>query len=105
MLDWEFEKAGRVWEVAHRRTDCDLSRSRDQGGHDGLGFWLTFEGYVARRSKVRRTGPRARRLVRTVPGPFLYTQAGVNRRRPLGAFRARRGIGDESNGRREGRGG
>jgi len=40
MLDWEFEKAGRVVEVAPpAKLDCDLSRSRDQGGPDGLGFF------------------------------------------------------------------
>ena len=47
MLDWEFEKAGRVVKVSPPpkliATYLGLAL---RAVHDGVGFWLTFEGYV-----------------------------------------------------------
>jgi DNA-binding transcriptional LysR family regulator len=85
--DWEFEKAGRVIKVAPGgkliATYLGLAL---RAVHDGLGFWLTFEGYI-------RESVEAGRLVSVLddwcppfPGPFLYYPS---RRQPppaLGAF-------------------
>jgi DNA-binding transcriptional LysR family regulator len=73
MLDWEFEKAGRVVKVAPPTkligTYLGLAM---KAAHDGVGFWLTFEGYV-------REGIKSGALVSVLddwcapfPGPFLY---------------------------------
>jgi len=73
MLDWEFEKAGRVVKVspAPKLIATHLGLAM-QALHDGLGFWLTFEGYV-------REGVKSGTLVSVLddwcapfPGPFLY---------------------------------
>jgi DNA-binding transcriptional LysR family regulator len=73
MLDWEFEKAGRVVRVspAPKLIATHLGLAM-QALHDGLGFWLTFEGYV-------REGVKSGALVSVLddwcapfPGPFLY---------------------------------
>jgi DNA-binding transcriptional LysR family regulator len=73
MLDWEFEKAGRVVRVspAPKLIATHLGLAM-QALHDGLGFWLTFEGYV-------RGGVKSGALVSVLddwcapfPGPFLY---------------------------------
>jgi DNA-binding transcriptional LysR family regulator len=73
MLDWEFEKAGRVVKVSPPAkliaTHLGLAL---RAVHDGVGFWLTFEGYV-------RYGIKSGALVSVLddwcppfPGPFLY---------------------------------
>jgi len=87
MLDWEFEKAGRVVKVAPpARLIATYLGLAMRAVHDGLGFWLTFEGYA-------REGIKSGALVSVLddwcapfPGPFLYYPS---RRRPppaLGAF-------------------
>jgi DNA-binding transcriptional LysR family regulator len=87
MLDWEFEKAGRVVKVSPPpkmiATYLGLAL---RAVHDGVGFWATFEGYV-------RDAVKSGALVSVLddwcapfPGPFLYYPS---RRQPppaLGAF-------------------
>src|SRR6202166_699726 len=47
MLDWEFEKAGRVVKVAPpAKLIATYLGLAMRAVHDGLGYWLTFEGYV-----------------------------------------------------------
>jgi DNA-binding transcriptional LysR family regulator len=86
MLDWEFEKAGRVVKVSPPpklvATYLGLAL---RAVHDGLGFWLTFEGYV-------RYGVKSGALVSVLedwcapfPGPFLYYPS---RRQPPPALAA-----------------
>ena len=87
MLDWEFEKAGRVVKVAPpAKLIATYLGLVIRAVHDGVGFWLTFEGYV-------REGVKSGALVSVLddwcapfPGPFLYYPS---RRQPppaLGAF-------------------
>ena len=86
MLDWEFEKAGRVVKVSPPpkliATYLGLAL---RAVHDGTGFWLTFEGYV-------RYGIKSGALVSVLddwcapfPGPFLYYPS---RRQPPPALAA-----------------
>ena len=86
MLDWEFEKAGRVVKVSPPpklvATYLGLAL---RAVHDGVGFWLTFEGYV-------RYGIKSGALVSVLddwlppfPGPFLYYPS---RRQPPPALAA-----------------
>jgi len=86
MLDWEFEKAGRVVQVSPPpkliATYLGLAL---RAVHDGIGFWLTFEGYV-------RFGIKSGTLVSVLddwcapfPGPFLYYPS---RRQPPPALAA-----------------
>jgi DNA-binding transcriptional LysR family regulator len=86
MPDWEFEKAGRVVKVAQKGilTATYLGLAL-RAVHDGLGFWLTFEGYV-------RDAVRSGALVSVLddwcepfPGPFLYYPS---RRQPPPALSA-----------------
>src|SRR4029450_5776984 len=47
MLDWEFEKAGRVVKVSPpAKLIATYLGLALRAVHDGTGFWLTFEGYV-----------------------------------------------------------
>ncbi|EWY39544.1 LysR family transcriptional regulator [Skermanella stibiiresistens SB22] len=86
ILSWEFERDGRVVRIV---TDgpftCSDIRTQIQAALDGLGFMLTFEGYVT--AAVERG-----RLVRVLdgwnqsfPGPFLYYPS---RRQPPAALEA-----------------
>ncbi|UEM01346.1 LysR family transcriptional regulator [Skermanella rosea] len=86
MLPWEFEKDGRAVRIV---PDCRFTSSHVgiqlQAALDGLGFMLTFEGYV---EEAVGQG----RLVRVLddwcpdfPGPFLYYPS---RRRPPSALEA-----------------
>src|SRR5882762_6804075 len=86
MMDWEFEKAGRVVKVAPPpkmiATYLGLAL---RAVHDSVGFWLTFEGYV-------RYGIKSGALVSVLddwcppfPGPFLYYPS---RRQPPPALAA-----------------
>jgi DNA-binding transcriptional LysR family regulator len=87
LLDWEFEKAGRVVKVSPPpRLIANYPGLVQRAAHDGLGYWLTFEGYV-------RDAVKSGVLVSVLddwcapfPGPFLYYPS---RRQPppaLGAF-------------------
>jgi DNA-binding transcriptional LysR family regulator len=86
LLDCEFEKAGRVVKVSPPAkliaNDPGLAL---RAAHDGVGFWLTFEGYV-------REGVQSGALVSVLddwcapfPGPFLYYPS---RRQPPPALAA-----------------
>jgi DNA-binding transcriptional LysR family regulator len=87
MLDWEFEKAGRVVKVSPPpKMIATYLGLAIRAVHDGVGFWATFEGYV-------RDAVKSGTLVSVLddwcapfPGPFLYYPS---RRQPppaLGAF-------------------
>jgi DNA-binding transcriptional LysR family regulator len=73
MLDWEFEKAGRVVKVAPSpkliATYLGLAM---RAVHDGLGFWLTFEGYVCEAVKSGALVSVLDDWCAPFPGPFLY---------------------------------
>jgi len=86
ILDWEFEKAGRVVKVAPpaKLVSTYLGMAM-RAACDGVGFWVTFEGYV-------REAIRSGRLVSVLddwcepfPGPFLYYPS---RRQPPPALAA-----------------
>jgi len=86
MLDWEFEKAGRVVKVTPpaKLVATYLSLAM-RAALDGVGFWLTFEGYVAEALKSGMlTGVLEDRCA-PFPGPFLYYPS---RRQPPPALAA-----------------
>jgi DNA-binding transcriptional LysR family regulator len=86
LLDWEFEKAGRVVKVSPPpRLIANYPGLAQRAAHDGFGFWLTFEGYV-------RDAVKSGALVSVLddwcppfPGPFLYYPS---RRQPPPALAA-----------------
>ena len=86
MLDWEFEKAGRVVKVAPpAKLIATYLGLAMKAVRDGVGFWTTFEGYV-------REAIRSGALVSVLddwcppfPGPFLYYPS---RRQPPPALAA-----------------
>src|SRR6266702_7849630 len=86
MLDWEFEKAGRVVKVSPpAKLIATYLGLALRAVHDGVGFWLTFEGYV-------HYGVKSGALVSVLddwcppfPGPFLYYPS---RRQPPPALAA-----------------
>jgi DNA-binding transcriptional LysR family regulator len=86
MLDWEFEKAGRVVKVAPpAKLVATYLGLALKAVYDGVGYWLTFEGYV-------REGIKSGALVSVLddwcepfPGPFLYYPS---RRQPPPALAA-----------------
>jgi DNA-binding transcriptional LysR family regulator len=86
MLDWEFEKAGRVVKVAPPAkliaTDLGL---RLTAACDGLGFWLTFEGYVRDALKSGALVSVLDDWCAPFPGPYLYYPS---RRQPPPALAA-----------------
>jgi DNA-binding transcriptional LysR family regulator len=86
MLDWEFEKAGREVKVSPpAKLIVNYPGLAQCAARDGLGFWLTFEGYV-------RDAVKSGALVSVLddwcapfPGPFLYYPS---RRQPPPALAA-----------------
>jgi DNA-binding transcriptional LysR family regulator len=86
LLDYEFEKAGRVVKVSPpAKLILNYPGLALRAAHDGVGFWLTFEGYV-------REGVKSGALVSVLddwgppfPGPFLYYPS---RRQPPPALAA-----------------
>jgi len=87
MPDWEFEKAGRVVKVAPAgKLIASYLGLALRAVHDGLGFWLTFEGYVREAVKAGELVSVLDDWCAPFPGPFLYYPS---RRQPppaLGAF-------------------
>jgi DNA-binding transcriptional LysR family regulator len=87
MLDWEFEKAGRVVKVSPRaKLIATHLGSAMQAAIDGVGFWLTFEGYVRGPVKSGALISALEDWCLPFSGPFLYYPS---RRQPppaLGAF-------------------
>jgi DNA-binding transcriptional LysR family regulator len=86
MLDWEFEKAGRVVKVSPpAKLIATYLGLALRAVHDGVGYWATFEDYV-------RYGVKSGALVSVLedwcppfPGPFLYYPS---RRQPPPALAA-----------------
>jgi DNA-binding transcriptional LysR family regulator len=86
MLDWEFEKAGRVVKVGPPAKLIAIYLGLAlRAAHDGVGFWFTFDGYV-------RDAITSGALVSVLddwcapfPGPFLYYPS---RRQPPPALAA-----------------
>jgi DNA-binding transcriptional LysR family regulator len=73
MLDWEFEKAGRVVKVAPpAKLVATYLGLAMQAARNGVGFWMTFDGHV-------RDDVKSGVLISVLddwcapfPGPFLY---------------------------------
>src|SRR5260221_11185504 len=86
VVDWEFEKGGRVVKVAPQGAlVANYSHLGLRAALDGLGYFATFEGYV-------REGVASGALVSVLedwcspfPGPFLYYPS---RRQPPPALSA-----------------
>jgi DNA-binding transcriptional LysR family regulator len=86
LLDLEFEKAGQVVKVSPpAKLIANYPGLAQRAARDGIGFWLTFEGYV-------REGIKSGALVSVLddwcepfPGPFLYYPS---RRQPPPALAA-----------------
>jgi DNA-binding transcriptional LysR family regulator len=87
MLDWEFEKAGRVVKVAPPpkmiATYLGLAM---RAVHDGVGFWLTFEGYAREAVKTGALVSVLEDWCAPFPGPFLYYPSRRQTPPALGAF-------------------
>jgi DNA-binding transcriptional LysR family regulator len=86
MLDWKFEKAGRVVKVAPpAKLIATYLGLALRAVHDGLGFWLTFEGYVRDSVKSGVLVSVLEDWCAPFPGPFLYYPS---RRQPPPALAA-----------------
>ena len=86
MLDWEFEKAGRVVKVSPpAKLIVNYPGTARRAAHDGFGFWLTFEGYVAEAIKSGELVSVLDDWCAPFPGPFLYYPS---RRQPPPALAA-----------------
>ena len=85
--DWEFEKAGRVVRVKPKAVLVSmLPQLQVQAARDGLGFLMTFEGYVREAIAEGALVSVLADWCEPFPGPFLYYPS---RRQPppaLGAF-------------------
>jgi DNA-binding transcriptional LysR family regulator len=85
-LPWEFEKAGRVVRIVPKgpftASDTGLLL---QAGIDGVGFLMTFEGYVREALDDGRLVPVLEDWSASFPGPFLYYPS---RRQPPPALQA-----------------
>ena len=86
MLDWEFEKAGRIVKVSPPAkligTYLGLAM---QAALDGVGFWMSFEGHVREAVKAGRLVSVLEDWCEPFPGPFLYYPS---RRQPPPALAA-----------------
>jgi DNA-binding transcriptional LysR family regulator len=87
MPDWEFEKAGRVVKVAPPpslvATHLGLAM---RAAVDGVGFWVTFEGYVTDAVKSGELASVLEDWCAPFPGPFLYYPSRRHPPRALAAF-------------------
>ena len=73
MLDWEFEKAGRVVNVSPpAKLIVNYPGAAYRAARDGFGFWLTFEGYVREDIKAGTLVSVLDDWCAPFPGPFLY---------------------------------
>jgi DNA-binding transcriptional LysR family regulator len=73
ILDWEFEKAGRVVKVAPSgKLIANHPGLARRAALDGAGFWLTFEGYVHEDVKSGALVSVLDDWCAPFPGPFLY---------------------------------
>jgi DNA-binding transcriptional LysR family regulator len=86
MLDWEFEKAGRVVKVSPpAKLVATYLGLAMRAVHDGLGFWLTFEGYIVEAVTSGALVSVLDDWCAPFPGPFLYYPS---RRQPPPALAA-----------------
>jgi DNA-binding transcriptional LysR family regulator len=86
MLDWQFEKAGRVVRVAPpAKLIATYLGLALRAVHDGLGFWFTFEGYVREAVNSGALVSVLEDWCAPFPGPFLYYPS---RRQPPPALSA-----------------
>jgi DNA-binding transcriptional LysR family regulator len=73
LLDWEFEKAGQVVKVSPPPgLIANYPGLVQRVARDGLGFWLTFEGYVREAIKSGALVSVLDDWCAPFPGPFLY---------------------------------
>src|SRR6201996_5102050 len=73
ILEWEFEKAGRVVKVSPpAKLIVNYPGVAYRAAHDGLGFCLTFEGYVRESIKSGALISVLDDWCEPFPGPFLY---------------------------------
>jgi DNA-binding transcriptional LysR family regulator len=86
MPDWEFEKAGRIVKVAPRaKLIAAYLGLAQRAALDGVGFWSTFEGYVAEAVHSGELVSVLEDWCPPFPGPFLYYPS---RRQPPPALAA-----------------
>jgi DNA-binding transcriptional LysR family regulator len=87
MLDWEFEKAGRVVKVAPPgKLIANYPGLARRAALDGVGFWRTFEGYVQEDVKSGALVSVLDDWCAPFPGPFLYYPSRRQTPRALAAF-------------------
>jgi DNA-binding transcriptional LysR family regulator len=86
MLDWEFEKAGRVVKVSPpAKLVVNHPGPAMRAACDGVGFWLTFSEYVGEAVKSGALVSVLDDWCPPFPGPFLYYPS---RRQPPPALAA-----------------
>jgi DNA-binding transcriptional LysR family regulator len=86
LLDWEFEKAGQMVKVSPPSgLIANYPGLVQRAARDGLGFWLTFEGYVREAIKSGALVGVLDDWCAPFPGPFLYYPS---RRQPPPALAA-----------------
>jgi DNA-binding transcriptional LysR family regulator len=86
MPDWEFEKAGRTVKVSPpAKLIASYRALAMQAALDGVGFWMTFEGYVRDAVKSGALESVLDDWLPPFPGPFLYYPS---RRQPPPALAA-----------------
>lgn len=86
LLDCEFEKAGRIVKVSPpAKLILNYPGLALRAVHDGVGFWLTFEGYVREAVKSGALVSVLDDWCPPFPGPFLYYPS---RRQPPPALAA-----------------
>jgi DNA-binding transcriptional LysR family regulator len=73
VFEWEFEKAGRTVKVTPKGKLFSLnSMLQIQAALDGVGFYVTFEGYVREHVAAGRLVSVLEDWCERFPGPFLY---------------------------------
>jgi DNA-binding transcriptional LysR family regulator len=73
MLDWEFEKAGRLVRVSPpAKLIATHAALAIQAARDGAGFWMTFDGHVREAVKSGALVSVLDDWCAPFPGPFLY---------------------------------
>jgi DNA-binding transcriptional LysR family regulator len=73
MWDWEFQNAGRTLKVAPpAKLIATYAGLGMKAAVDGVGFWLTFEGYVCEAIKSGALVSVLDDWCAPFPGPFLY---------------------------------
>jgi DNA-binding transcriptional LysR family regulator len=73
MLDWEFEKNGRVIKVdPPARLVATYLGLAMRAARDGVGFWATFDGYVHEAVTAGALVSVLEDWCEPFPGPFLY---------------------------------